>query len=164
MNAKLSGSSAEQPMLEPGFIELEDSINAQFTEAIIASHEVDRYTYFTVGARADAAHRLAVFCVADSIEPLGAKRAEKLRLAIPIERSDAAMPISTLGRESSAHYFYLTYLATRGGLKTLRVDPIVYEKRFNGRNRPPVKDLAAKIATFTVIPMREMDLSDGLTE
>ncbi len=156
MSAKGASSGESSPGVDPFFAELETSINERFRDAIVFNGTDERWTYFRVGGRADASHRLGLFCLASSIEPFTAQPAEQLRLSVPILRSDIRMPQSVLGTDTYSHYFYLTYRNSLQVAQTVRLDPDVYARDFLGSSQPPVVDLAAKIVDeeqYIIIPM-----------
>jgi len=139
-----------------GFAALEAGIADRFLEAAGAGIVEDKYLYTMLGNRPAAAHFVGVFCLANTVEPLGHRKTEQLRLAIPLLDADDSMPRPALGNDD-AHYFYLKYMAPRGGAKEIRVDQEVYAKRFFATLHPPVANLAQKIETFRIIPMQERD-------
>ena len=152
MSAISSGSSAETNHPE-GFTEVAGLLNEQLVRAVIASGSSELYRFFLLDRRADALHPLAVFCVANTVEPLGRDEVEQLRFSVPIRELDDEMPVSVLGTE--ADYFYLTYDALTEGVRTLRLDPNAYADHFESDHTPPVQELASKLVTYVVIPMRE---------
>lgn len=157
-----------------GFLEVVNLLNRRFEDAVVADYTNERYVFFTTGWRSALGQRLGNFSLASSMRALRQNRAETLEFGIPIERGDATMPLSTLGREPGAHFFTMTYMARRGGEKTLVVDESLFRRRFEGNLKPPVADLAHKLLTFTVVPMHEappqqddageLQDPDGLTE
>jgi len=146
----------------------EQALISQFNEAIILEQTEERYSYFVLGARDGAAHHMAIFCVANSVEPLRSEPKEELRLAIPIADLNAVIPTALLASENG-HYFYLTYQKKYGSTRTVRVDDLSYDKLFKKRRNPPVKEFLRKIGEYTVVPLRvrdqgEWDNLDQLSE
>jgi len=140
---------------QPGsFGEIEGLVNMQFENAIVSnSFGGDLYRFFLLRQQLDAPHPLAVFCVANTVEPLGPVAPEQIRLAVPVTSLDMHMPSSVLGKD--AHYFYATYRMARGGIRAIEVNPRTYERRFVQSERPPILDFAHKLLSFTVLPLRE---------
>lgn len=153
MSANTPDSEHDPAPLSDSFLMLEGVVNQCLTDAVVANANSERYRYYMLERRRESAYPLAVICVANSVEPLGRRKSDQLRLAVPIATVDLEMPRSVLGIE--AHYLYLTYMARRGGVKTLRVDPPTFARRFEGQGKPPVDDLTQKLLTYAPIPMRE---------
>ena len=138
------------------FETVERVLNQQFQDAIVLGQTERRYDYFLLGTRDGAAHRMAVFCIADTLEPLRSTPKEELRIAVPIAKADATLPASVLGA-SGAHYFYLTYAKRYGSTRTIRVDDGSYNRLFKKRRNPPVKDFLRKLGEYTIVPLRLRD-------
>lgn len=146
-----------------GFEGVSDLVNARFADAIVAASEDPLHSYLSVGRRAITTHRLGIFTVATSMQALRQRTAEVFELAVPIRTMDATMPISMLGKDDpTANFFTLTYMAKRGGEKTLKVDADTYVQRFEGRGTPPVADLEYKLAVFRVMPRFDIEPDDQL--
>jgi hypothetical protein len=143
------------------FGELEADINARFFDAIAANGQDERYRYIMLDS--GTPYRLGIFCLANTIEPLGFSHVEQLRMGVPIAEADDVMPQSVLGAKEDAHYFYLKFMARRGGPKELRVDPDVYAKRFLSKGQHPVNDLAQKLKDYQPIPLRKRCMDNDLT-
>jgi len=150
-----SGSGEAVP-----FLELAENVNAKLLDAAFADGIDPDVRYVLYGRHEGVEHRVAVFCVANTIEPLGRRKVEQLRLAVPVLLTNDA-PESLLGVPNGEDRFELTYAAKRGGIKSLLITPEVYQRRFLGRTKPPVIDLLGKLGTYRVIPMRAPDPSDA---
>jgi len=157
MNARVP-SLPEHGSSPDEFFGLGQLLGERLVEAAAAGFADDRYLYTMVDRRVTAQHPLGVFCLASTVEPLGHRPVEQLRFALPLATSSMYMPRSVLGDEGeNADYFYLKYMARRGGPKELRVDERTYLSVLQRRYRPPVRDLATKIRTFRIVPIRERD-------
>jgi hypothetical protein len=157
MIAKFAPAGFSDMPNEASFSEVIESVNDRYFEALAAQAESDRYDYFTLGTRLNLSHEIAhvaVICIANTIEPLRRRNVEELRIAVPVAQPDAEMPRPVLGGVDGENIFWLQYLARRGGLKDLGINAQVWQERFASKRKPPVANLAGKIATYTVIPMR----------
>jgi hypothetical protein len=147
---EIGGSGEADP-----FSQLTAIVNERFLDATVEDIADPRFMYLLYGARKGMDHDVADFCIANTIEPLSPFRVERLRFAVPVEMIDADTPRSVLGPEGE-NKFELTYMAKRGGLKTLLLTPDVYDKRFLGRAKPPVTNLLGKLGMYGVVPMRKL--------
>lgn len=153
MSFEKSQMPAEDASFFDGFPSITELLNGRLEEAIVLTANEDQYRYFTVKTTEEP-HPLAVFALDVSVEMQRQRSGDPLGFAIPLRSPNTTSPKSILGKQLDAYYFDFTYFSKRGDEETFRLNENTYAL-WRNQKRLAVRDLAQRILTYTLMPMRE---------